>query len=291
MSRQINIIGAGNLGANIACFLSEHRVGNRICVYDSSDGRAQGKTLDMIESQPIRRTLPYVYSIDSLADANDAAITFVTLSTDISDSRAPMSNPDVQAEVKNIARYLQGYRGIVVVTPPCEQELPQLLHQQAQLDADKIIGLGTLPHTMYAKYLISRELNVDSRQIQIPIVGSATQPKILIDMIRIASIPYKQIYTEIDFHALLVENIEQFALDASKNYYRTAVAAALIAEAIDSNLRRILSVASIVAAQHYGLKQHCFAAPSVISADGVSIPPFAQSKHLTDIYHSIAKVN
>lgn len=293
MSRAIAVIGAGNLGANIAYFLSEQGVGSSICLYDPFAGRAQGKALDMIEAQPIRRALPRLRGCDSLAAVGDSKIMVVALTADMfvdAGNDQAAVHAAMHAEATNVAAHLHGYQGVVVVASPYEQELLPLFEKTTDLGASKVgdgatrlIGLGTVPHTMYAVHLISQETGIDPRQIQLLASGDMKHPKILTETVRVAGVPFSHLYPEINLDTLLTAAMQKFINDTRSNYYRIAAAAVRVVEAIDSDLHRVLPVASFAAAERYALTARpLFAIPSVVSASGVSIDPFAKLDQVHD---------
>lgn len=283
LSRQITVIGAGNVGGNTAYFLSERAIGTKICLYDALPGRAGGKALDMIESQPIRRSLPSIRGCDSLSSVGDSQITVVALTTDMFLDRADTEarRQAVLEEARRVAAHLRGYHGVVVVASDFEQQVIEEVSTHAAIDAARLMGLGTVPHTMYAQHVLSKLTGIDPSQIRVLIIGDADAPRIVTEGTQIAAIPFARIYPDIDAPATIRSAITALKTDARSNYYRMAAAAARVIEAIDSDLHRVLTVASFVATKH-DAPPHPVSLPVTVSADGVramgaaEIPMIAQ---------------
>lgn len=290
MSRTITVIGAGNLGANIAYFLSEQAIGNRICLYDNNEGRAQGKVLDMIEAQPIRRALAEMRGCDALEALEDAKITIIALTSDmfINIDDKEEQKAALLREAEQVATHLRGYDGIVVVAAHYEAEVLRLIQDSATLDATRLMGVGTVAHNMYGEHLLAQQTGIDPRQIQLLVIGSADAPVLIAEETRIAAIPFARLYPEVELEKTLAPQIQRLNDDPRSNYYRAAAAAARVVGAIDYDMRRILPVASLLAMERYHAAQP-FAIPTVVSAAGIDIAMPSTAERVAAYCTTVAK--
>jgi len=279
-SRAITVIGAGNLGANIAYFLFEEGIGDCIYLYDRNDGRARGKALDMIEAQPLRRSRPTLRGSDSLDSIANSASTIIAMTADMypelatEDERRRAIMDDLAALTPSFA----SYEGIVICAfladdtegEGVEASAMRHLAAQSSLPPTHIIGLGTVPHTLYGEYLLSKELNIDTSQIRILIGGTGNRPRLIPSAIRVAGIPLASLAAALgtlDIDGALIEKIAAFGRESGRYYYCHAAAAARIAEAIDSDMHRLLSVSSLALMEQY-CAPHPLALPMPMGANG-----------------------
>ena len=267
-SRIITVIGAGNLGANIAYFLSENSIGDSIYVYDTLPGRALGKALDMAESQPIRRSSSAVYGCDSLSILDDSDIVIIAITLDM---YMDLKERAVQEEalmntITELVPAFANYDGVVIFASQLEQR--SMLHFVAQtsLNAERIIGLGTVPHSMYVQNALRHAVGVDPSQVEVLIIGNSEHPTIVESATKIAGISLAVLYPQVVVGDV-AGSMDFFVHNFSSNYYRYAAATARIAQAIDSDMKRILSVGSIRAMQEYAT-EYVPAIPAVVSANG-----------------------
>lgn len=271
-SRVISVIGAGNLGANIAYFLSEQSIADTVLLFDSDEGRARGKALDIIESQPLRRVFCAVHGVTDIAQLKKSGIIIIALSKDMFPalSSADEQEQAIKDALSDCLPAFRGFAGSVIFASQISDEAMLVAQQALQIPPEAIVGVGTVAHTLYAQQIIAEQSGIDPTQIQALIVGNAQTPIIAPQCMRIAGIPIAHVLDEKKIVATVQSQLAKLDADLRSNYYRYAAAVATIAAAITYNLNRILTVSSIVAQQQYHTKLP-LALPSIVSHQSVKI--------------------
>ena len=241
-SASITVVGAGDVGANIAYLLSERHIADRVLIYDPNVGQGVGKALDIAEALPIRRRRVAPLGIDSLEQLAGSDIIVWSLEQPhpaLKDSGTPYTT---ESEVQKFIPFLSDYTGILIVAARAGDSLVQHLVSQSAMPPRSVIGLGTLPATRRLRHALATSAHIDEKNVEAVAIGSASQPYPVHPLLTISGIPADLIVDRSVVNELCVhcESEERVFKDP---FFVAGVATELI-EAVVYDLRRLFPVAT-----------------------------------------------
>lgn len=171
-STRIVVVGAGSVGATTAYTLLLRERADEIVLVDVNRDRAYGEALDM------QHGLPFIGGVKirqgDYSDCTDADIVVVTAGAaqKPGETRQDLLTRNVsivKAIVKDVVTFNR--HGILLIATNPVDVLSYFAWKESGWLANRVIGSGTLLDTSRFRYLISRELNVDSRSVHAHIIG------------------------------------------------------------------------------------------------------------------------
>ncbi len=277
-SRTVGVIGAGNVGANCAHFLCEQELADTIYLYDIDEGRATGKSLDIREALPVRRSRNRVLPCTDADTLAQCSVIVFSLAPAQQPGGEKQSSPDA-ATAAIIARYakeLAGYRGVIIIdSDDCLEGVSTYLAAAVTPKPHRVIGVGTLPHTLALRAALARAVNLPVTQVQALVGGSEQRPQVIAESLTASGIPLQYFYgddaqSSSEITRLAKRELQTFHESAHKSFYSHAGAIAEIVSAITSDAKKILTVISIDAGAETGKEDDNGASvPCVIGRDGV----------------------
>ena len=270
----VTIMGAGNVGANCAHFLCEQELAESIYLFDIDEGRATGKALDMREALPVRRRRSRVLSITDFNQVRASDIIIFALGNAPDKRNAPprISSSEI---IMRYATQLTEYTGVVILNgDDSANEVREYINTSGTAAA-RVLGIGTLPHTLALRIMLARATGLSAEQCQGLVVGSEMAPRILDGSLNVSGIPLEHFIDHdraADSNALrAVRDIQQLG---TLGYYTYASALAEIVSAITSHARKILTITSAAYGDSHAL-DNPLSLPFVIGRHGVSSALFA----------------
>ncbi len=268
----IGIIGAGNVGANIAFFVLEQQLAS-VTILDSQKGLGTGKALDIMEAAPLREFSYNVHGTDDLEDMMQcsaiviAAGKFSTL-------------PEVQLFEENFpiieeyAKRLSQYKGVVVIVSDPSEVLATLFIALSGLPPERVIASGCSVDTIRIEHLIAHTLSLNSESIAATIIGTQGSQAILLPKYtRVSGMPLEYFLRQNEIEQLrknMQSSNDTFGKSLSKTgaYYGPAAAASTILRAIICDTNSMLNVGAYLNGQYQCTKQ-VMSVPSMVSASGI----------------------
>lgn len=270
----IGIIGGGNLGANTAFFLAERNVAD-VILYDTQEGRPQGKALDITEASPVRAYLSKVSGTNSIKEIFNTDLVIVAAGS----VRKPgMQRDDLFGEnsgvINELAAALKTYKGVVIIATEPVDSMTTLFVRTSGLPSTKVMGIGGCLDSARLRYLIGRELSMSTESISAVVIGRHAGDMIpLPAYCRVSGIPVKSLMTARKLAALIDELKKSGDLivdlaQRSSAYYGPSAVASDLAEAVVRDTRRIMAVSHMMDGQ-YGIKGVALSLPAVIGRNGI----------------------
>jgi len=276
MKPKVSVIGAGNVGAEVARRLAEKDLADVVLV-DILEGIPQGKALDMLQSGPILGFTSQIKGTNDYSEIKDSQIVVVTAGL----ARKPgMSRDDLLAKnaeiVKSVVEKIKNLAKdsiILMVTNPLDT-MAYLAWKVSQFDAKRVIGMAPLLDAARMATFIATELKVPVTEIKAMVLG--THGDLMVPVPTQTTVSGKPI-TELlpkDKIDGIVERTRKGGaeivsfLKTGSAYYAPSAAAAYMVESILKDEKKIIP-SSVFVQGEYGLKDLFIGIPAKLGKKGV----------------------
>ena len=273
------IIGAGGVGSTTAFTLVQSGLFNEIVIIDVNKNKAEGEALDIAHG--IQFTNPVnIYSGD-YKDLADAYLVIVTAGANQmpGETRIDLINKNASIFKKIIPSITEYNKDciLLIVSNPVDI-LTMLALELSGFPKERVLGSGTVLDTSRLRYLLSKKLEVDSKNIHAFIIGEHGDSELAVwsnaDIAGVHIEDYcKNISDSCDIN--LEETLNEVRGSAyniiekkGSTFYGVAMAVKRIAQAIIRDEYSILPVSHFLNGE-YGIKNVCLGIPSLICREGV----------------------
>ncbi|MDP3956475.1 MAG: malate dehydrogenase [bacterium] len=295
---KISVIGAGNVGAEVARRTAEKNLGDVVLV-DIVEGVPQGKALDMLQSSPIEKFSSKIGGTNDYSLIKDSDVVVVTAGL----ARKPgMTREDLVTKngqiITFVGEQIKKYAPnsiVIVVTNPLDV-MAQLMWKVTKFPPKRVVGMAGILDTARFITFISMETNVPAAKIEAMVIGGHGD----------AMVPLTK-YTTVDgknIHEVLskekVDAIIQRTRDGGAEivkllktgsaYYAPSSSAVQMVESIIKNKRQTLPCSVYLTGQ-YGLNDVYIGVPAVLGREGVEgIMDYSLTPEETHVLHTSANV-
>ncbi|NQT30611.1 MAG: malate dehydrogenase [Candidatus Saganbacteria bacterium] len=276
MTPKVAIIGAGNVGAEVARRLAEKELADVVLV-DIIEGIPQGKALDMLQAGPVVGYNSQIHGTNDFSEIQDSQIVVVTAGL----ARKPgMSRDDLlkknaqitKSVIENIKKFAPESI-ILMVTNPLDT-MTYVAWKASGFPEKRVLGMAPLLDLARMATFIALELKVPVTSVSAMVLG--THGDLMIPVVSQTAVSGKPI-TEL----LSKEKIDQIVertrgggaeivsyLKTGSAYYAPSACAAYMVESMLKDKQEII-VASVFADGEYGLKDLYIGLPAKIGKNGV----------------------
>jgi malate dehydrogenase len=275
--KKIALIGAGNIGGELANQLVQKQLGD-VVLFDipQKEGLAKGKALDLEQASALSGADARVSGSSSWSDVAGADVLIITAGI----PRKPgQSRDDLVASnlpiIRNVADNAKKHAPdafVIVVSNPLDAMVYEFQRRTGFASA-KVAGMaGALDSARYQLFL-AREVGVSVKDVRTLVLGGHGD-----DMVPIASattingIPVDRLIAKDKLDAIIARTRtgggEIVTLMGTSAYYAPAAGAIAMAEAYLLDQKRLLAAATLLTGQ-YGYKDLYLGVPVVIGAGGV----------------------
>lgn len=273
------IIGAGGVGSTTAFTLVQSGLFNEIVIIDVNKNKAEGEALDIAHG--IQFTNPVnIYSGD-YKDLADAYLVIVTAGANQmpGETRIDLINKNASIFKKIIPSITEYNKDciLLIVSNPVDI-LTMLALELSGFPKERVLGSGTVLDTSRLRYLLSKKLEVDSKNIHAFIIGEHGDSELAVwSNADIAGVHIEDYCKNIsDSCDINLEEILNEVRGSAYNiiekkgstFYGVAMAVKRIAQAIIRDEYSILPVSHFLNGE-YGIKNVCLGIPSLICREGV----------------------
>lgn len=273
---KISVIGAGNVGAEVARRIVEKNLGDVVLV-DIVEGMAQGKALDILQSSPVEGFSSKIEGTNDYALIKDSDIIVMTAGL----ARKPgMTREDLV--IKNgqiitfVGEQIKKYAPasiVIMVTNPLDV-MTQLMWRVTQFSQKRVIGMAGILDTARFITFLSMETGVPADKIEAMVIGGHGDA--MVPLTKYAMIDGKNIYEVLPkekIDAIIQRTKDGGAeivklLKTGSAYYAPSSSAVLMVETIVKNKRQTLPCSVYLTGQ-YGLKDVFIGVPVVLGSEGV----------------------
>tara|TARA_B100000780_G_scaffold99132_1_gene69211 strand:+ start:2249 stop:3184 length:936 start_codon:yes stop_codon:yes gene_type:complete len=275
---KVTIVGAGNVGASCAEYISIKKIANEVVLLDIKDGFAEGKALDLMQTST---TLGFDTLISGVTNnyAATANSSVVVITSGI--PRKPgMTREELiginAGIVKSVAKNILEHSPeaiIVVVSNPMDT-MTYLALKSTGLPKNRIIGMGGALDSSRFKTYLSLAMKKPACDIDAMVIGGHGDTT-MIPLTRLASyngIPINQFLNEKNLNdvsaATMVGGATLTKLLGTSAWYAPGASVSYLVDSILSNHRKIIPC-SVMLSGEYGLNDICIGVPAIIGSKGV----------------------
>ncbi len=275
-ARKVAVIGAGNVGATCAFVLAERKVGE-IVLLDIFEGFAKGKALDMSQGG---RVLNYDGRISGTKDYSQIEGSEVVVVTSGFPRQPGMSREDLIGKNADIITQVgQGIRKhapdcvIVMVTNPLDL-MTYHMQKVTGFDHDRVVGQAGILDSARMTHFISEAVGCSNEDVQAMVLGGHGDTMVpLPSYTTVNGIPVTQLLSDEEIKAICERTASGGGeivklLERGSAFYAPGSAAAIMAESILDDRKRVLPCSAYLSGQ-YGMDDIYIGVPVVLGGKGV----------------------
>ncbi len=273
---KIAVIGAGNVGATCAFVLAQRKLGD-IVLLDIYEGFAKGKALDMSQGGQV---LNYDGSITGTSDYADIAGSQVVVVTSGFPRQPGMSREDLIGKNADIISQVgAGIRDhapdaiIVMVTNPLDL-MTYHMQKVTGFPANRVVGQAGILDSARMTHFVAQELGCANEDVSAMVLGGHGDTMVpLPRYTTVGGIPITQLLDEATIETISKRTAGGGGeivklLEKGSAFYAPGSAAAIMAEAIVLDRKRLLPCSAYLTGQ-YGMDDIYIGVPVVLGAGGV----------------------
>ena len=273
---KVAVIGAGNVGATCAFVLAQKNIGE-VVLLDIYEGFAKGKALDMSQGGQI---LNYDGRITGTKDYEDIANADVVVVTSGFPRKPGMTREDLVGKNADIISQVGGGirehapdSVIVMVTNPLDL-MTYHMQKVTGFPPERVVGQAGILDSARMTHFIAEELGVSNEDVQAMVLGGHGDTMVpLPRYTTVSGIPITQLMDETTIEAISERTAGGGGeivklLEKGSAFYAPGSAAAIMAESILKDRKRILPCSAYLTGQ-YGLDDIYIGVPVILGSEGV----------------------
>jgi malate dehydrogenase len=273
---KVTVIGAGNVGSNVAQRLVEKELCDVVLV-DVIEGLPQGKALDLLESGPLQDYDSILTGSNSYEASENSDIIVVTAGL----ARKPgMSRDDLLLKNAAIVRDVveaaarQSPRAVILVVSNPLDAMCHVAMWASHFPRQRVIGMAGVLDSARLRTFIAQELEVSVESTQAFVLGGHGDT--MVPMVRystVGGIPITELLPKEKVDALIKRTRQGGAeivqlLKTGSAFYAPSAAVAEMVESILHDERKILPCAAYLQGE-YGIKSLFMGVPVKLGCTGI----------------------
>ena len=278
--KKVAIIGTGFVGSSIAFALLNEEIFSEIVLIDQNKEKAEGEAMDLSHGLPYRRNMD-IY-VGDYKDIKDASIVILTAGANQKEGETRLDLIHKNASIiRSIIQEIKPIEmeGILLVVSNPVDILTHIAYVESGLPKNRVFGSGTVLDTARLKYLISKHLDVDAKNVHAVIIGEHGDSELVTwSIANISGIPLNE-FCELRGHfnheeamKKLYESVRDSAYEIIKRkgatYYGVAISVAHIASCIVNNTHTMLPLSTELDGE-YRVNGIALSVPSIVGRDGI----------------------
>ncbi len=275
---KVTIVGAGNVGATCADAIAYRRIASEIVLVDIREGFAEGKALDIMQTQT---TLGFnTKVVGSTNDYAKTANSDVVVTTSGIPRKPGMTREELiginAGIVKSVAESLLQHspKAVFVIVSNPMDTMTYLTFKSLGIPKNRIIGMGgTLDSSRFKTYL-SLALDKPANDIQGMVIGGHGDTT-MIPLTRLASyngVPVSEFLSEEQLAKVsadtMVGGATLTALLGTSAWYAPGASVAFLVDSILHDQKKLIPC-SVYLEGEYGQSDICIGVPCIIGKNGV----------------------
>ena len=276
MRRKVTVVGAGNVGANVAQKIAVKELADVVLV-DVVEGVPQGKGLDMLESAPVEGYDVRIVGANSYDETADSDIVVITAGF----PRKPgMSRDDLlfaNYEVVKTATEQAAKRSpgaiLILVTNPLDAMCWTAMTVSG-FPRERVIGMAGVLDTARFRTFIAEELNVSFENVTAMVLGGHGDTMVpLVRFTNVSGIPLSELTDQATIDRLVQRTRDGGAeivkyLKTGSAYYAPAASTVEMVESILKDKKKVLPCAVYLQGE-YGISELFVGVPVKLGSKGV----------------------
>src|SRR5215510_1206996 len=240
MRKKVTVVGAGNVGATAAHWISSKELADVVLI-DIIEGVPQGKALDLLEAMPIEKRDSYITGTNDYADTANSDIVIITAGI----PRKPgMSRDDLLNTNHKIMKDVVGNAVkhspnciLIIVSNPLDA-MAQAAYQLSGFPRHRVIGMAGVLDSARFRTFIAEQLQVSVENVTAFVLGGHGDTMVPLPRYStVAGIPITDLLPPDRIQALVTRTANGGAeivslLKSGSAYYAPAAAAVEMVEAI-----------------------------------------------------------
>ena len=275
---KVTIVGAGNVGASCAEYISIKKIASEVVLLDIKEGFAEGKALDLLQTST---TLGFDTLISGVTnDYKATSKSSVVVITSGVPRKPGMTREEligINADiVKSVAQNILKYSPdaiIIVVSNPMDT-MTYLVLKATGLPNNRVIGMGGALDSSRFKTYLSLAIKKPACDIDGMVIGGHGDTT-MIPLTRLASyngIPINQFLDNKALNeisaATMIGGATLTKLLGTSAWYAPGASVSYLVDSILSNQKKMIPC-SVMLNGEYGLNDICIGVPVIIGANGV----------------------
>jgi malate dehydrogenase len=273
--RKIALIGAGQIGGNLALLAAQKELGD-IVLFDVVDGVPQGKALDLMQSRAVDGYDVKITGTNKYDEVAGADVVIVTAGV----PRKPgMSREDLLGVnikiMRDVATNLKDKcpaAFVIVISNPLDA-MVYAMKQITGFPKNMVVGMAGVLDTSRFRLFVAEELNVAIDDVHALVLGGHGDDMVpLTRFCSVAGIPLDKLIPADRLNAIVDRTRkgggEIVALLKTSAYYAPAASAIVMAESYLKDKKRVLPSAALLEGE-YGINGYYMGVPATIGARGV----------------------
>jgi malate dehydrogenase len=276
-NKKIGLIGAGNIGGELANLLSTKQLGD-VVLFDipAKENFAKGKALDLEQSTALSGSSARITGTSNWEDLKGADVLIITAGI----PRKPgQSRDDLVLTnlpiIRNVADNAKKYcpdAFVIIVSNPLDAMVYEYWRRTGA-PASKVVGMaGVLDSARFSLFL-ARELNMSINDVRAMVLGGHGDDMVpVLSACTINGVPIQKLIPEDKLNAIIARTRtgggEIVNLMGTSAYYAPAASAVAMAESYLLDQKRLLPCATYLNGE-YGYKDLYMGVPVVVGAQGV----------------------
>ncbi|MEC7458874.1 MAG: malate dehydrogenase [Candidatus Thermoplasmatota archaeon] len=275
-ARKVAVIGAGNVGATCAFVLAERKVGE-VVLLDIYEGFAKGKALDMSQGGGVLNYDGRVTGTKDYAGISDSDVVVVTSGF----PRQPgMTREDlIEKNADIISQVGEGIKRhapnsiVVMVTNPLDL-MTYHMQKVTGFEHCRVVGQAGILDSARMTHFIAQAVGCSNEDVQAMVLGGHGDTMVpLPRYTTVNGIPVSQLLGEEEVEAICQRTANGGGeivklLEKGSAFYAPGSAAAIMAEAILEDRKRVLPCSTYLSGE-YGMEDIYIGVPVVLGRNGV----------------------
>lgn len=301
--RKISLIGAGQIGSQLAIFAAQQHLGEEIILFDVKEGLPQGKALDIAQCLSCSNIGVKIIGTNEIEQIRKSDVIIITAGI----PRKPgMTRQDLiqtnAAIIKDLAEKIkQNAPGafIIMITNPLDI-MTLLMLKFGKFRKNQVVGMAGELDSSRFQFFLSEALNVHPQSIQTMVLGShSNEMAPMISLTSIAGIPLQNFIDAGHISQQKVNEIIERTRVAggeivknmgSSAYKAPAACAIKMAKSYLQDQSLILPACAYLE-NEYGFNEICGGVPVKINREGVRVVNIKLSeKDTNDLNRSLQKI-
>ena len=275
-SKKVAVIGAGNVGATCAFVLAERKVG-QVVLLDIYEGFAKGKALDMSQGGGV---LNYDGRVTGTKDYADIANSDVVVVTSGFPRQPGMTredligkNADIVSQVGEGIKQHAPNSVVVMVTNPLDL-MTYHMQKVTGFEHSRVVGQAGILDSARMTHFIAQAVGCSNEDVQAMVLGGHGDTMVpLPRYTTVNGIPVNQLLSDEEVEAICIRTASGGGeivklLEKGSAFYAPGSAAAIMAEAILEDRKRVLPCSTYLSGE-YGMDDIYIGVPVVLGRNGV----------------------
>tara|TARA_Y100000768_G_scaffold27381_1_gene18382 strand:- start:1753 stop:2691 length:939 start_codon:yes stop_codon:yes gene_type:complete len=275
-AKKVAVIGAGNVGATCAFVLAERKVGE-VILLDIYEGFAKGKALDMSQGGGVLNYDGRVTGTKDYADIVDSDVVVVTsgFPRQPGMTREDLigKNADIVSQVGEGIRQHAPNSIVVMVTNPLDL-MTYHMQKVTGFEHSRVVGQAGILDSARMTHFIAQAVGCSNEDVQAMVLGGHGDTMVpLPRYTTVNGIPVSQLLSDEEVEAICQRTASGGGeivklLGNGSAFYAPGSAAAIMAEAILEDRKRVLPCSTYLSGQ-YGMDDIYIGVPVVLGRNGV----------------------